>query len=197
MTTPDILRGARTHERRRQASAHAAMVAQASVVYQVSPSKAIKTFAPISPSRTVRALVSLEGEISIPLEVAEPIPIPPRTDTPYPEEINPIETPESPVLEDLPVLPHPDSPVPPYSPEGSYHVRSPTPYEAPSTPSDAPRDSLAPHQHPGHDWLANEQPGGWLHEIEVPTGPNKYAMAPFICYDFDTGSPELLATLGR
>ena len=53
MTTPDILRGARTHERRRQASAHAAMVAQASTVYRVPPSEAIKAFAPISPARTV------------------------------------------------------------------------------------------------------------------------------------------------
>ena len=197
MTTPDILRGARTHEHRRQASAHAAMVAQASTVYQVSPSEAIRAFALISPSRTVRALVSLEEEIPIPLKVNEPIPIPPRIDTPYPEDINPAETPESPALEDIPALPHPDSPVPPYSPEGLYHVRSPTPYKAPSTPSDAPRDSPAPHQHPGHNWLVNQQPEGWLHEVEVPTGPNEYTMAPFVRYDFDTDSPELLATLGR
>jgi hypothetical protein len=38
---------------------------------------------------------------------------------------------------------------------------------------------------------------GRLHNISVPVGAEGLETAPFIRYDFDTDSPELLATHGR
>jgi hypothetical protein len=168
------MEGAHIQEWQMQVAVHAALIAQVGMLLQGTLAQAIRAFArepPAIPTIPRRGIVVEE----------DPLPIPPRIGTP-----------------------HPNTMLPPYSPpqsESSYHVRSPSitppPIPPPSTPSDIERPTAQPNEHPGYDWIPNGTEGDRLHDVEIPIGTGQQIQAPFIRYDFDTDSPELLAMLRR
>jgi hypothetical protein len=109
----------------------------------------------------------------------------PCADTPFPHDyLRPFATPE-------PLGP------PPYSTPNTpptYQPHSPTPEAL--EPGEV-RQSSGPEQlyvHPGPGWTTNLTEDGVRHDITIPVGAEGVERAPFIQYDFDTDSPELLTT---
>lgn len=49
---------------------------------------------------------------------------------------------------------------------------------------------------PGADWMVNIDNNDTLHEVTILMEHEGVKIAPFIRYDFDTNSPELLTTHG-
>jgi hypothetical protein len=221
LTTPDMieqvlpnaLRDGRIRERRQQSAVHAAMIARVPGVLGFPLEEAIRGFAPRSP----RIGATLRTRLPSP----EPIPIPPRIDTPFPTDIlRPERTPTPPGPPAYPPL------SPPY-----YGPRSPTPdalipdyASRTSTPTTAVGDEVQsvladegleivriedleplapgtprPYVHPGGEWMTNLGDDGPIHDVMMRTeeGGEELELPPFFRYNFNTDDPELLTTFGR
>jgi hypothetical protein len=181
---PIAVKNARTRESSQQSAVHAAMVAQAAIIFNIPPGEAIQAFAQKSPDGTkmttpsktpTETFVTGEGTTS-----SAPLPVPPRLEyTPSPCDI---PVPKSPRYA-------PRSPSPDPIATGEIVCLS----ESPNSPK--------PYVHPGGDWVVNcTDDGRVAHDVTIQVvggGGEETVTAPFIQYDFDTDNPELLTTLGR
>jgi hypothetical protein len=175
---------------RRRAGEHAAMIVQAAEMFGETILVVIQAFAGRSPFLGGGPLPFIHAPVSPLLPSAvpspEPIPIPPRrNDTPFPRE------------EDIAQVPTPVSPLPLYSPvtPPPFYPSTPTPdLKLPPLPI---QGGPQPGEYPGEGWIENYLNNRVGHRIFVPVGEEGVEIAPFIQYDFNTDSPELLTTRGR
>jgi hypothetical protein len=99
----------------------------------------------------------------------DPLPVPPRTATPFPDDL-------APDSEDTEPLPN--------------YADEPPQYTTQRSPSPAVSGDTAVSQ---DHWINNLLEDGPLHEVIVPNGQGGVVTASLISYDFDTDSPEILA----
>jgi len=186
------------------------MIALASTTFECSIAQAIRSFAARSPERgTSPEPLSLTNAIigTSNSQSPEPIPIPPRTDSPEPQAYIPRSpTPEGPP--EYPAIPEyedgRDVPIPDYPQDTPY----PTTYfvseltdsilrdieeEDRQTPSP---EGQQPGVHPGVGWILNGRDTGPHPDVIIPDGNHGEQIAPYIQYDLDSGSPEILGTRG-
>ncbi|KAF8501141.1 hypothetical protein F5888DRAFT_1632909 [Russula emetica] len=191
------IQDARWREERLHTAVHAAMVAQVPHTLGATLVEAIRVFSLTAPQAlsTARTREVLDPAPSLP-----PLPVCPCPDTPFPTDI--IRAAPSPT----PTFPPPYSPqrsqlptLVPFSPTPSlpYIPRTPSP-DPPELWGDENRPPTTQEPgHPGPSWIPNttEEGGGIHHDISIP-GPGGVEPARWVQYDFDTNSPELLATMG-
>jgi hypothetical protein len=158
---------ARRREDGYRAATHAAMIAQSTLAFNQGIRTVVNTFDHGEPRETQSPTPS---EPYIPRTPSpEPLPVPPRTATPFPDDLAPDN-------EDTEPLPN--------------YADEPSRYTTQRSSSPAISGDTAISQ--GH-WINNLLEDGPLHEVVVPNGQGGVVTASLISYDFDTDSPEILA----
>jgi hypothetical protein len=161
-----------------QSATHAAMITQSTLAFNQDVQTVLRSFAAREPNRT-GSPTSSEPYIPrtptpelIPHASPEPLPVPPRTATPFPDNLAPDD-------EGTELLP--------------CYADKPHQYTAQHSPSPMASGDTAVSQ---GLWINNLLETGPLHNVVVPNGQGSVTLAPLIRYDFDTDSPEILATQG-
>jgi hypothetical protein len=158
---------ARHRENGYRAATHAAMIAQSTLAFNQGIRTVVNTFDHGELRETESPTPS---EPYIPRTPSpEPLPVPPRTATPFPDNL----TPDG---EDAEPLPN--------------YANEPPQYTIQRSSSPAISGDTAVSQ---GRWINNLLEGGPLHKVVVPNGQGSVVTASLISYDFDTDSPEILA----
>jgi hypothetical protein len=158
---------ARHREDGYRAATHPAMIAQSTLAFNQSIRTVVNTFDHVDPRETESPTPS---EPYIPRTPSpEPLPVPPRTATPFPD--------------DLTLDNENAEPLPNYADE-------PPQYTTQRSPSPAVSGDMAVSQ--GH-WINNLLEDRPLHEVVVPNSQGGVVMASLVSYDFNADSPEILA----